>query len=157
MTPISTNSPSASTAASTLSTPSVLYSASLAMSPRPHTPISTPQNHESLHLVGVCDNPISTVQSNAGEMVANISRNHAHDYRLENRGDLIDVQTCFCVQRRCRWVMFTATIAFVAAVRRAIVQWCEARSILAQASGARLGRSIGSPFWIYLFLTIVKR
>jgi len=27
----------------------------------PHTPISTPKNHDPLHLVGVCDNPISTV------------------------------------------------------------------------------------------------
>jgi hypothetical protein len=55
--------PSASTAASTLSTPSVLYSASPAMSQRPHTQISTLQNHDSLHLVGVCDNPISTIYS----------------------------------------------------------------------------------------------
>jgi len=52
--PISTNSPSASTVASTPSTPSVLCSASLAMSPPPHTPICTPKNHEPLHLVGVC-------------------------------------------------------------------------------------------------------
>ena len=59
--PISTNSPSASTAASTLSTPSVLCSASLAMSPRPRNLISTPQNPDLLHLVSVCDNPISTV------------------------------------------------------------------------------------------------
>ena len=58
--PTSTNSPSASTVASTRSTLSVLCSASPAMSPLPHTPISTPQNHDSLHLVGVCDNPIST-------------------------------------------------------------------------------------------------
>ncbi len=59
-TPISTNSPSVSTAASIPSTLSAHCSASRAMSPLRHMPSFTLQNHEPLHLVAGCDNRIST-------------------------------------------------------------------------------------------------
>ena len=60
---ISTSSPSVSTAAFTHSTPSVLYSALRVMSPPLPMLSSMLKNHVLLHLVGGCDNRISTVDS----------------------------------------------------------------------------------------------
>jgi len=58
--PISTNSPTVLTGASTHSMPSDLYLASRAMSPLRPMLSCTLQNYETLHLVGGCDNRIST-------------------------------------------------------------------------------------------------
>ena len=113
--PILTNLPRRQTDTSALLTPSARHSASQAMSWLRLMPSFIPQNHKTLHLVGVCDNRISTdwtmgmaVSSTATQSQAVVGAENSitrHHWRHRHSTDMLLV--CF-LQNEIRCVAGTS-------------------------------------------------